>query len=376
MSEEYKHIFSGVIVLDITKILSGPLATRYLADYGAAVIKIEHPQKPDDSRTFPPLKSDWSGYFEMLNRNKESITLNLQRPEDRNVFYKLCTKADIVVENLTPSSKTNLQIDYPMLSKINQRLIYASLAGVDQETNRKYYDVIAQAESGLASLSGDKNQPMKIGPAIIDAFTGVNLAFALASALYYREKSGKGQHISVSMLGTAVQLLEQNLIEYSVTGSNPQKPANYDTAIAPFGLFRTKDGYVAIACGNNTLWKSFSNFLQEQVPFDKEIFATNSLRLQHQNKLGRIIERVLINYTTEIALKDLTALDIPCGKVNEMSDVAVNNWFFKNKFLVKVKHKKLGTYIIPGVPITFGTEKQTLLKSAPKLGRDNKKYGL
>ena len=376
MNRSDNNIFSGIVVLDVTKVLSGPLATRYLADYGATVIKVEHPEKPDDSRNFPPLKNNWSGYFEMLNRNKEGVTLDFERPQDRNVFYQLCKKTDVVVENLTPGSLYKLKIDYDTLKKINRKLIYASISGVDQKSNRKYYDISAQAESGLLSLSGTPDNPMKIGPAVVDTFAGVNLAFAIASALFYRERTGKGQNITVSMLGAAVQLLEQNIIDYSVSGKNPVRPGRGDAAIAPFGLFKTKDGFITIACGNEKLWNTFQMFLLKHKDFDTKKFLTNSLRLKNNVGLTFIIEEVFAHYKTTSLIQKIHSLSIPFGKVNEMSDIAHNRWFFENGSLVKLKHNKLGNYITPGRPINFSSVKQTKLKNAPELGSDNKKYGL
>ncbi len=369
-------IFSGVNVLDLTKILSGPLATRYLADYGATVIKIEHPNSPDDSRSFPPLKNNWSEYFEMLNRNKESISLNLKNTKHRNLFYKLCKNADVVVENLTPDVKTKLKIDYPIIRNLNKKIIYASLSGLDQKNTRKYYDVIAQAESGLLSLSGTKKNPVKIAPAVTDAFAGVNLAFAIASALYHRQRTNEGLQIIVSMLTTSVQLLEHNLIDYSINGKNPERPENQDNAVAPFGVFKTLDGYLAIACGNDTTWNSFAKFLSQYYAIDLTKFTTNSLRLENKKLLTEIIEVVFSKFKTKRLVVKMNKIQIPYGNVNEMSDIANDDWFFKHEALIKIDHDKLGKCIIPGYPIQFNKPHTKKLIPAPGLGKNNNKYGI
>jgi CoA:oxalate CoA-transferase len=163
-------IFKGIRILDLTKVFSGPFATRQFADFGAEVIKIENRDTPDDSRGFPPLKGNWSGYFEILNRNKKGISLNLKQTQDLQKFYKLCESADCIVENLTPRTKYNLKIDYEIIKQINPKIIYASLSGLGQNSNRKYYDVIAQAESGLMSLTGAEKIPMKIGLQLLTHF--------------------------------------------------------------------------------------------------------------------------------------------------------------------------------------------------------------
>ena len=224
----HNRIFEGITILDLTKVFSGPIATRYFADWGARVVKIEDPTNPDPARGFPPLKNGASGYFELLNRNKESMLLNLKESEDLDKFYELVKSADVVVENMTPSVKKKLKVDYQTLKEINSTMIYASLAGYDQSSNKKCLDVIAQAESGLMSLSG-YGEPVKIGPAVIDAYAGMSLAWAISSALFRREKINEGGQVNVSMVGMAMDLLEQNLVEYSIVKkkSTPSRKPGY-----------------------------------------------------------------------------------------------------------------------------------------------------
>ena len=177
-----KMIFKNIRILDLTRILSGPLATRHFAVQGAEVIKIESPSG-DDTRNFPPLIHDWSGYFEFLNHNKKSLVLDLKLAKDLERFYELCKSADVVLENFSPCVKTNLKIDYDTIKKLNPKIIYASICGVTPCNAQKYYDIIAQAESGLISLNRTNNTT-----AIIDSFVAMKLAFAISSALYNREK--------------------------------------------------------------------------------------------------------------------------------------------------------------------------------------------
>jgi CoA:oxalate CoA-transferase len=170
-------IFKHITILDLTRVLSGPLATRHFADQGGKVIKIE-PVQGDDARNFPPLVGNWSGYFETLNRNKKSLVLDLKSIDGLNKFYKLCETADVIVENYSPNIKSKLQIDYQTIQNLNPQIIYASLNGISKDDPRKYYDIIAQAESGLISLNnGHVNRT-----AIVDAFAGMKLAFAISSA--------------------------------------------------------------------------------------------------------------------------------------------------------------------------------------------------
>ncbi len=370
------NIFSGVKVIDITKVFSGPFATRMLADYGAEVLKIESEKNYDDSRNYPPHKNNWSGYYEVLNRNKYGISLNLKDAEDLNKLYELVKEADVFVENLTPSTKDKLKIGYETLKAINPKIIYASLSGIGQDSNKKYYDVIAQAQSGLMSLSGHPDEPMKIGPSIVDAFSGMTLAFGIASALFYREVSGKGQYLDVSMLSSAMNLLESNLIEYSITNKNPKRVSNHDNAISPFGAYKAKDGFIVIAAGNENIWKVFSDYLREHTSFDESLYSSNVLRLANKETLTELIESVLAKDDVSKLEHIFSELGIPCSKVNEMSDVAKDVNHFRRKALFHINHKKLGECVVPGSGITFSECSIEEPTEAPEIGEDNEKYGL
>ncbi len=369
-------IYSGIKILDLTKVFSGPFSTRLFADYGAEVIKIENPDFPDDTRNYAPIKNNWSGYYEILNRNKKGISLNLKNDEDLNTFYKLIKEADVFVENLTPSTKSNLKIDYEKLKEINPRLIYASLSGVGQNEDKKYYDIIAQAQSGLMSLSGENGHPMKIGPSVVDAFSGMTLSFGIASALYSREKTGKGQYLDVSMLSAAMNLLESNLIDYSVFRKNPSTFGNQDNTIAPFGVFKASDGYLVVAAGNDNLWNVLSLYLKNYVEFDASIFTSNELRLKNLEPLTQIIEKAFSEFKVAELLIKLQELEIPCSSVSYMSDVANDNSNFENKRNVKLNHSKLGEIIVPGKSINFTEFPDFEVREAPDVGENNSEYGI
>lgn len=376
MSDSTQYLFEGLRILDLTKVLSGPLATRYFADYGAQVIKIEQVNAADPGRNFPPLVQGWSGYFEVFNRNKKGITLDLTNERDRQSFFELVKTADVIVENLTPSVKKKLQISYQDLVQVKPDIIYASLAGIDQDTNRKYFDLIAQAESGLLSLSGTPDQPGKIGPAVVDAFAGTTLAFGIAGALFHRQRTGVGQEVSVSMLGCAMNLLEQNLIEYSVTKKNPVRPGNHDTAIAPFGVFQTKDAFIALAIGSDSLWLEFVQLFTQESALSASHFATNAGRLTHLTELVTTIERLFSQFDVAELLALLRAHNIPAAMINEMSDVATDEWFRRSKALVDFTHRKAGVILVPGEAVHFASHPMRPLSAAPAQGEDNEEFGI
>ena len=360
------NLFSSLKILDLTRVFSGPFATRHFADFGAEVIKIEPPQG-DDSRHFPPIIDGWSGYFEILNRHKKSLVLDLKNPNDLKQFYKLCKNCDVIVENFSANVKKKLKIDYKTIKKLNAKIIYASISGVSDRVNRKYYDAIAQAESGLISLNGLK-EDTKISTSIVDAFSGMKLAFAISSALYNREINQTGSAINISMKGAALDLLEQNLIAAAVSKKNPEKIGNMDSAIAPFGVFKTKNGAVVLAIGNDKQWKIFENFLHKKNPnINKKLFTTNSLRLKNIKKLKMEIESIFQKISTITIVTSLKKLNIPYGQVKTMLEVTNDKENYTEMLLEKVRHKIAGNIIVPTGGIFFSNFKPEKYKSAPTL---------
>lgn len=358
------NLFSGVKVIDLTRVFSGPFATRHFSDFGAEVIKIE-PITGDDSRFFPPLVNSWSGYFELLNRNKKSLFLDLKKTSDLKKLYTLCKEADVFVENFSPGVKKRLGIEYETIRQLNQQIIYASVCGVSENVDKKYYDVIAQAESGLISLNGI-DQDMKISTSIVDAFSGMKLAFAISAALFDRERTQKGQKVTVSMKGSAFDLLEQNLIEVSVTHKNPEKVGNMDNAIAPFGLFKAKDGPIVLAIGNDVLWSKFTSFIKSQnVKYDDSLFLTNDQRIENIDQLKTIIEQAFSNFSKAEIVDTLNLLNIPCGEVKTMSGVLSDEENFKEGLLESYDIPDVGKVVVPTSGIFFSLHPHVNYIQAP-----------
>ena len=360
-------LFSSVKVIDLTRVFSGPFATRHFADQGADVLKIEPPQG-DDSRHFPPHVGGWSGYFEVINRNKRSLALDLKTDRDRGTFFALCAGCDVVVENFSGAVKRRLGVDYADVARVNPSVVYASITGVSDAVDRRYYDVIAQAESGLLSLNGESDD-MKNATSVVDAFAGMKLAYAVAAALYDRERTGKGCHVTVSMKGAAFDLLEQNLVEASVTGKDPPKVGNMDSAIAPFGVFKTGNGAIAVAVGNDAQWKAFAAFLREADPsFDGAAFATNALRVKNVAALKRAIESAFAARGTDAVAGLLEGMGIPHGKANTMLGVIADAENFREGLLERVRHPVAGEIILPVGGIAFDTHPQEPYRPAPSRG--------
>jgi CoA:oxalate CoA-transferase len=359
-------IFAGVKILDLTRVFSGPFATRHFAELGAEVIKVE-PLHGDDSRNFPPKIGDWSGYFEILNHNKQSMVLDLRKDEDLHQLYDLCASCDVLVENFSANVTRKLRIDYETVRALHPQLIYASICGVHTSVERKYYDLIAQAESGIMSLNGTDTD-MKNATSIVDAFTGMKMAYAISTALFNRLNTQVGCHVIVSMKGAAFDLLEQNLITSSVTAKNPEKTGNMDNAIAPFGVFKTKDANIVLAIGNNTLWHIFEEFIQAHaVSFPSHLFTSNIQRLQHLEELTVCIEGVFTQYIATQIVEKLSQLGIPCAKVNTMLDVLADKENYEQNLLQVIQHSQVGNIVVPTGGIFFSNAEPVSYKESPQL---------
>jgi CoA:oxalate CoA-transferase len=367
-------LFKNIRILDLSRVLSGPLATRHFAQQGAEVIKIETPQG-DDTRQFPPIINGWSGYFEILNHNKKSLVLNLKMPNDLERFYELCNTADVIVENFSPIVKSKLKIDYSEIKKINPKIIYASLCGIPKDNGCKYYDIIAQAESGLIDINKTNSKT-----AIVDSFAGMKLAFAIAGALYNREVTDEGECITVSMLGIAFDMLEQNLIEGSVfksagSKSNSKNAYNFDIAICPFGVFHSKTEDIAIAVGNEKLWLSFCESMKQFNPdFNLQKFNSNQLRLDNKELIYLTIQDILNNRCAKEINANLKLLGVPCGIVTNMQDILNNQDHYSNQLLQKINIDSIGTIVLSSGGIAFENNPNVGYIPAPSLNQHNHEF--
>lgn len=366
------HLFSGLKIIDVTRVFSWPFATRYFCDYWAEVIKIETLNNYDESRNFWPMVGKTSAYFEMLNRWKKSISLDLKDEKQRNIFYELIKEADVFVENFSPNIKTKLQIDYQTLSHINPKLIYASLNGYGEENNKKAYDVIIQAESWLASLNG-KNYPMKNATSIIDTLSGVSLSLAISSLLYKREKTGLWDYVNVSMMACAMQLLEQNLTETSLTKQNPDFVWNQDSAIFPFWFFHTKDGEISLAIWNDILWEKFCEVF---LPNCIGKYLWNIQRLHHKILLTSIIETAFQQYNGNEISKKLDEIGIPNSKIYLMKDILDNSELYQNNAIKKHIHPILWECVFPYEFTKYHSYQINEIKNAPCIGEHNKDFNI
>src|SRR5256885_3112045 len=281
----------GITIVDFTRVLSGPYCTMLLADMGARVVKIEQPGKGDDTRQWgPPFAEGESAYFLSINRNKESVTLDLKARDSRAALEQLIAKADVVVENFRPGTMSKLALDYATLAPKYPRLVYCSISGFGQTGPRRHepgYDAVMQAEGGLMSITGSADgPPYRLGVAISDIVSGMFAAQGISMALFARERTGRGQLVDIGMLDSGAALLSYQAAIYFITGAAPGRMGNPHPAIVPYQTFPTADGEFVLAVGNDEQWRKFCGVAGIE---PEERFATNRQRVVSHAGLERTI---------------------------------------------------------------------------------------
>ncbi|WP_125152618.1 CaiB/BaiF CoA transferase family protein [Clostridium rectalis] len=367
----------GLKVLDLTHAYNGPFCTTLLADNGAEVIKIES-LKGDQCRFWGPIdeKSGESGFYSFLNRNKKGVTLNLKTEKGRNIFLEMAKSADVVVENFRVGVMKNLGIDYETLKEINPKIIYASGSGFGQYgpiSNRPCYDIVAQSMGGMVNLTGfPETPPTKVGPSIADNVTGIYLCVGVLMALYNREKTGVGQSVDVAMLDTIFTLLENSIITTTLTGEIPERRGNIDPSIAPFDIYKVKDGYIAVGVGTDKLWAKFCKLIEKPELIMDSRFLTNDLRCKnYEPDLKTIISSWIKNKNKKELEEMFDEAGIPCGPVLNMKEAIEHPQIQAREMMVNVKHPTIGEMYFQGVPIKLSKTPGAVDAPSPTLGQHN-----
>ena len=368
---------SGIVDIDLTRVLAGPYATMQLADLGARVIKVES-YSGDDSRKFGPFYKNISTYFTSLNRGKESIKLNLKQKKDLGILMQLIKKADILVENFRPGTMKKLGLEKNKLFKINPKLIYASCSGFGQTgklSSKPAYDLIVQALGGIMSLTGYENQdPVRVGTSIGDITAGLFTTIGIQAALIRRNLTKQGSYIDISMLDCQTAILENAVSRYYSEKKVPKKIGSRHPSIAPFECFKCKDDYIAIAAGNDGLFEKLCYATNSQNLLKLNSFKTNDLRLKNANKLKAMFEKVLIKKKSSFWLSQLDLYGVPVGKLNNIKEALDLQKTLNRNMIVDVVLKNNVKIKVAGNPIKISNFKDKKYRTAaPSLDQDRKK---
>ena len=368
----------GIRVVDLSHVLAAPTCTMFLADLGAEVIHIE-PFHGDDSREFGPFVGEpgknRSGYFISLNRNKKSMVLNLKNEKGKKILRELIEVSDVVVENFRPTTMRKLGFDWEDIQKINPRVIYASICGFGHDalpeyTERPAYDMVAQAYSGIMSITGPEGgPPCRVGSSVGDIFAGHQAVIGILAALYKREETGRGQYHDGSMVDGLFTVLENAVARYTISGEIPGPLGGAHPSITPFQGFRTVDSWIIAAIGTDGLWVKFCTVIGREDLLDDPKYKTNPLRTENKKELIPILEVEMAKKTTKEWGDIFENAGLPYSPINNMKEICEDPHIAHRKMLVEIDQPGIGKMKIAGSPIRLSETPGEVYAPAPLLGQ-------
>ena len=374
MSSNPKLPLSGVRVLDLSRVLAGPWCAMVLGDLGAEVIKVEHPERGDDTRDWGArIGSTDTTYFNSVNRNKRSVCLDLKTPEGQEIARKLVRKSDIVIQNFKFGDIEKLGLGYDDLSQEQPGLIYCSITGYDRtgpEAARPGYDLVIQGEAGLMALNGEPTQPpLKFGVAAVDMMTGMYAAQGVLAALYEREKTGKGRHIGMALFDCGLMITAYYGLEALLRGNDPPRFGNGHPSIMPYGVYDAADGPLVVAVGNNSQFMRFCIDVIERPDIAADSrFKTNVMRTEHREALMPEIRRELGSRTRADLLARMTEAGIPCGEVAGLHEALTSQRATDAGLVHSMAHAEGGSVAVLASPYRFDGERLPVRRAPPTLG--------
>ncbi|TWG88664.1 crotonobetainyl-CoA:carnitine CoA-transferase CaiB-like acyl-CoA transferase [Cupriavidus gilardii J11] len=365
---------AGVRVLDLSRVLAGPMCAMALADLGADVIKVEHPARGDDTR-------DWglrvgtrnTSYFNSANRNKRSVTLDLQSDDGVKLARELAARSDVVIQNFKVGGAEKLGLGYEQLREINPRLVYCSISGYARftpEAERPGYDLVVQGEAGVMATNGEAGQgPLKFGVAAVDMFTGMYSAQAILAALFARQSTGQGRHVQMALYDCGLMITSYYGMEALLKGEDPAKFGNAHPSIVPYGVFDAADGPLVITVGNNG---QFQRFCREVIGrpdwADDERFATNTARSANRDILLPELRNALRQFPRAELLQRLTAAQIPCGEVLGMLDALQSRRTAQAGLLHRYEDSEAGPQSVLAPPYAMDGHRMPVRMPPPHMG--------
>lgn len=375
-----EQLLSGIKILDFSKMISGPFCTCLLGDMGAEVLKVEAPGYGEDFRGFAPTIEGKDGkresiYFVNYNRNKKSITLNMKKQKSKEALWNLIKESDVIVENFKAGVMNKMGFGYDEVKKVKPDIIYASISGYGQSgpySDRAGYDFIIQGMSGHMSFNGyPESSPVKYGPSMFDLVSGNYAALCIVAALRYKEHSGKGQYIDISMMDCAISYLDMAIPNYLYFGRSIPRIGNRHPGGGPHNTYKTKDGLITMAAGNPSLWKRVCEVIERLDLVDHPDFNTMQKRFQNVDQMDKIIEEWTMKHTAEEASKAFLDKDIPCGCVNNIEQAFADPHVQARQMVTSVDHPNIGEVKIVQFPIKFSDVVCGVRSCSPGLGEQN-----
>jgi len=373
----------GVLVLDLSRILAGPTATQLLGDLGATILKIEPPEKGDDTRSWgPPYaktadgKTDLSAYFMSANRNKYSIPADLKNPEELKLVQRLAAEADILVQNFKPGGLDKFGLDYETVASTNSRLVYCSISGFGQtgpNRDRPGYDLMAQGYGGIMSLTGaPEGPPMKVGVGIADVMCGMYASVGVLAALRHAEATGQGQHIDLSLVDSQMAWLINEGTNFLTSGNVPERRGNAHPNIVPYDVFACSDGHIIVAVGNDTQFQRFCTVLGRADLAVNPDFQTNPARIENRKRLTAHISEILAVRPKEAVLEMLQVAKVPSGPINNLAEALFCEQAEARGSVIEMSHDACpgDPLKLLGNPLKFSLTPVVYDRPPPRVGQD------
>lgn len=365
---------AGVRVLDLSRVFAGPMCAMVLADFGAEVIKVEHPGRGDDTR-------DWglrigkteTTYYNSMNRNKRSITIDLQTPEGLKIIHDLVPQCDVVIHNFKTGGAEKLGLGYEQLKAIRSDLIYCAVAGYDvtgPEASRPGYDLVIQAEAGLMALNGEADTPpLKFGVAVVDLMTGMYAAQAILAALFRRSSTGAGRLIEMALYDCGLMVTGYYGLDALKLGHDPERYGNAHPSIVPYGMFQAADGPLIIAVGNNAQFDKFCRqvIMRPDIVEDPR-YATNVERARHRQELAPMLRELIHTFPRDLLLERLTAAGIPCGRVAGLHEALTSERTRRGALVQDMPHPVVGSTPVFAPPYRLDGQRLPIRSAPPTLG--------
>ena len=374
----------GIKVVDLSRILAGPWASQMLADMGAEVIKVERPKKGDDTRHWgPPFikpaeneQPAQAAYFHSANRNKQSIAIDITKPDGQQVIKDMIANADVLLENYKVGGLEKYGLSYQQVKAINPRLVYCSITGFGQNgpfAHKAGYDAMIQGEGGLMSLTGQTDgEPMKVGVAVVDVMTGLYSANAILAALMARTHTEQGQHIDIALLDVQVATLANQAMNYLATDENPTRLGNGHPNIVPYQTFATNDGSLILAIGNDQQFNKFCQAANCPELASNILFQTNQARVENRTQLIPILASIIANNNTHYWVNTLEAIAVPCGPVNTLEQVFHHPQIQHRKMVKQVPDKNGKLIKTVASPINLSDTPLQYKHAAPNIGEHSR----
>ncbi len=365
----------NIKVVDLTRTLAGPFCTMLLGDMGADVVKIEEPERGDETRGWTPFWNEVSTQFLTFNRNKRSLSINLKEKEGVDIVLGLAAEADVMVESFRGGTLERLGLGYEAVRKLNPDIIYTTISGYGRTgpmADMPGYDLIIQAYSGLMHLTGEPDgPPLRVGYSLVDLFTGMMTYGSILTALRYRDNTGEGQRIDSSLLDGQVATMSYHATGYMATGKEPHRMGSGHPSLVPYQSFQSSDGFFILGCANQGLWERMCQAIGRADFLEDPRYTTNTDRVAHRAECVDALNEIFAKEPTDHWVKLITAAGIPCGPINRVSDVVNNPQVQARNMVVEVAHPEVPNLRIPNSPLKLSGTPATIRRHPPLLGEHN-----